>query len=96
MRFLERGRIVKLLPMLQTPQSCHWSVPTLLMPRPYWLSADDSPWCCWNDQQIVVLESTEICRACSMWKAREADAFTVGTIPAPGAMPFHEPEPIRS
>ena len=83
---------MKLLPMRQTPQNCHWSVPTLLMPRPYWFSADDDPWCCWNDRQIVVLTSTDICRTCPMWKPSERESSAVRSLPAAGAMPFREPE----
>jgi hypothetical protein len=51
-------------------QDCHWSVPTLLMPRPYWLSAWDDPWSCWNDRDIKVLPSTEGCQNCPMFRAR--------------------------
>ena len=75
----------------QTPQSCHWSVPTLFMPRPYWLLAADAPWCCWNDRQIIPLDSTEICLTCPMWKAREGQAGKADPVPRPGAMPFREP-----
>jgi hypothetical protein len=82
---------VKLLPMRHTPQSCQWSVPTLLMPRPYWLSASDAPWSCWNDRQIVVLSSTDICLTCPMWKPHEEDNGRIQTFPRQGAMPFREP-----
>lgn len=82
---------MKLLPMRHVPQSCHWSVPTLLMPRPYWLSAADDPWCCWNDRQIVVLSSTEICGTCPLWKPRNMDAGNIEAVPPQGAMPFREP-----
>ena len=85
------GGVVEPLPMRHTPQSCHWSVPTLLMPRPYWLSASDCPWCCWNDRQLLVLSTTEICRTCPMWKPRDADAGKLEPVPRPGAMPFREP-----
>ena len=53
-----------------TAHSCHWSVPTILMPRPYWLSASDASWCCWNNQDIWVLTSTEGCHVCPLWKPR--------------------------
>jgi hypothetical protein len=62
------------------------------MPRPYWYSADDAPWCCWNDRQIIVLTSTEICETCPVWKARQSEGPPIGPIPAPGAMPFREPQ----
>ena len=82
---------MKVLPIRQAPQSCNWSVPTLLMPRPYWFSASDSPWCCWNDRQILVLTSTEICLTCPLWKPRQADAGHIEAVPRQGAMPFQEP-----
>ena len=82
---------MKLLPILHTPQSCHWSVPTLLMPKPYWLSADDAPWCCWNDRQILVLDFTDFCRTCPIWKPREGEAGRVDAVPPLGAIPFREP-----
>jgi hypothetical protein len=84
---------VKVLPVRHTPWSCHWSVPTLLMPRPYWLSASDAPWSCWNDRQIVVLSSTDICGTCPLWRRREGHQGrgTVEAVPREGAMPFREP-----
>lgn len=82
---------MKLVPMHHTPQSCHWSVQTLLMPRPYWLSANDASWCCWNDRQIVVLDSTDVCRACQVWKPCDSDSGRLEPIPRQGAMPFREP-----
>ena len=51
-------------------QDCHWSVPTLLMPRPYWLSAWDDPWSCWNDRDIKVLQSTDGCQNCPLFRER--------------------------
>lgn len=75
----------------QEPQTCRWSVPTLLMPRPYWLSAEKALWCCWNDRQIVVLTSTDVCHTCPMWKSRGKAAERIDAIPAQGAMPFREP-----
>ena len=84
---------MKILPIRHTPPSCHWSVPTLLMPRPYWHSASDSPWSCWNDRQIVVLSSTDICRTCPLWKRREGPRGrgSVEPVPREGAMPFPTP-----
>jgi hypothetical protein len=55
-------------------QDCHWSVPTLLMPRPYWLSAWDDPWSCWNDRDVKVLPSTDGCQNCPMFRERAHDA----------------------
>ncbi len=51
-------------------QDCHWSVPTLLMPRPYWYSAWDAPWSCWNNRDVMVLQSTEICENCPLFRER--------------------------
>ena len=81
---------MKLLPMRHTPQSCHWSVPTLLMPRPYWLLAWDTPWTCWNDRAIWVLESTDTCANCPLWKPREMAYRQADAIPPHGAVPFDE------
>ena len=69
------------------PQSCHWSVPTLLMPKPYWLSASDCPWCCWNDQEIRVLDSTEFCRTCPVWEPRRARLQKTGPVAPEGSVP---------
>ena len=77
--------------MRHVTQTCQWSVPTLFMPGPYWMEAWDDPWCCWNDKQLLVLTSTEICETCPMWKAREEDPGKPQTIPMPGAMPFKMP-----
>ena len=82
---------MKRLPMRHVTQTCEWSVPTLFMPGPYWLAAWDDPWCCWNDKQLLVLPSTEICETCPMWKPREEEPGKDHPIPAPGAMPFRMP-----
>ena len=81
---------MKLLPMYQTPQSCHWSVPTLFMPRPYWLFAWDSPWSCWNDRAIWVLASTETCVKCPLWKPRGVGHGQADAVPPKGAVPLTE------
>ncbi|MFN8062505.1 MAG: hypothetical protein U0Q12_25360 [Vicinamibacterales bacterium] len=52
------------------PRTCHWSIPTLFMPSPYWTSAWDRPWTCWNALEVRVLESGATCRDCPLWKAR--------------------------
>ena len=82
--------MVKPLPVYHTPQSCHWSVLTILMPWPYWLSASDSPWCCWNDHDIWLLSTTETCRSCPLWKPRQASFGGVDALPPSGASPYHE------
>ena len=86
---------MQLLPMRHVPQTCHWSVPTLFMPAPYWLAAWDAPWCCWADRQLLVLGSTAICETCPLWRPREIEAGKVEAVPPRGAMPFRAPE-IRS
>jgi hypothetical protein len=79
------------LTLQHVPHTCHWSVPTLFMPRPYWLSATDADWCCWNDRQIVVLESSETCKSCPQWTARQFDVGLAAMSPRPGAMPLRLP-----
>ena len=81
---------MKLLPMRHAPQSCHWSVPTLFIPPPYWLSAWDSPWCCWNTRAIWILESTETCVQCPLWKSRDTGhGQAADAVPPQGAVPFN-------
>ncbi|HTR78503.1 MAG TPA: hypothetical protein VMH39_10345 [Gemmatimonadaceae bacterium] len=69
-------------------QDCHWSVPTLMMPRPYWLSAWDAPWSCWNERNATVLESTGACERCPFWRARQAGESAGREIPPAGAIPL--------
>ncbi len=71
-------------------QDCHWSVPTLLMPRPYWLSASDNLWSCWNSRDIRVLHSTDRCHTCPMWRQRAADDHAGHSLPPDGAVPCAE------
>jgi hypothetical protein len=40
------------------------------MPAPYWFLAWSTPWCCWNDHEIVALRSTDGCTDCPLWRAR--------------------------
>ena len=68
-------------------QDCHWSVPTLLMPRPYWFSAWDAPWSCWKEGRVTLLASTDGCRDCPLWRQRTAAQCADGTIPPEGAEP---------
>ena len=81
---------MKLLPMSHTPQSCHWSVPTLFMPRPYWLSAWDSPWTCWNDGAIWELTSTDRCLECPLWKPRDVGHGEADAVPPKGAVALND------
>jgi hypothetical protein len=69
-------------------QDCHWSVPTLLMPRPYWYSAWEAPWSCWNNHDIRVLDSTDVCENCPMWRPRAAHAGIGREVPPEGAVPY--------
>jgi hypothetical protein len=60
-----------------------------MMPWPYWTSASDRPWTCWNYRAIMILSSTEGCHRCPMWTARqvvhsESAIPPVGAIPLPG------------
>lgn len=71
-------------------QDCHWAVPTLLMPRPYWFSAWDDPWSCWNDQDVKVLESTDGCRNCPLWRQRITREGVGRTLPPEGAVRVDE------
>jgi len=66
--------------------TCHWSVPTMLMPWPYWMSAADRPWSCWNPHAIMILSSTEGCRKCPMWTPRRQLHGQPGTIPPEGGI----------
>jgi hypothetical protein len=70
-------------------QDCHWSVPTLLMPRPYWLAAWDDPWSCWNDRDVKVLQTTDACQNCPLFRERTVAHHVDG--PPRGAVPL---EPI--
>jgi hypothetical protein len=71
--------------MAQHVQDCHWGMPTLLTPRPYWYSAWDDPWSCWNDRDLRILHSTEVCRQCPFFREREAGE-TAETVPPRGAI----------
>ena len=72
----------------QSTHSCHWSVPTLLMPWPYWLSAWDDPWSCWNGGDIWLLTSTDRCRSCPLWQPRRVDHGHPDAVPPAGAIPL--------
>ena len=65
---------------------CHWSVPTLLMPRPFWYDAGDSMWSCWNDREIRILSSTTECETCPLWKPREPEQAHDASIRPSGAV----------
>lgn len=46
-------------------QRCRWAEPTLFLPNPYWLAAEDSPWSCGIDPEPRPIEDTEACRTCA-------------------------------
>jgi hypothetical protein len=73
--------------MAQQVQDCHWSVPTLLMPRPYWLSAWDAPWSCWNEREMKVLATTDACQNCPGWRERVMEPASGRDVPPAGAVP---------
>jgi len=72
--------------MPHNPQNCHWSVLTLLMPPPYWLSATDAPWCCWNDRGVAPLASTAVCEHCPLWQPRRVEHGASAALPPAGAV----------
>lgn len=78
------------LPMRSEPShtthACHWSVPTLFMPSPYWLFAWETPWCCWNEHEIVVLSTTDGCAECPLWKPRDGPQDLKGALRPEGAV----------
>jgi hypothetical protein len=82
---------MKLLPVSREGHSahtCHWSVPTLLMPKPYWLSAWKSPWCCWNSEEALILTTTDGCPRCPLWEARRVSHDHPDAIPPVGSVPL--------
>jgi hypothetical protein len=56
------------------------------MPRPYWYSAWDDPWSCWNDRDIKVLPSTNGCQQCPMFRQRAIPHADACAIPPRGAI----------
>ena len=70
--------------MDQHVRNCMWAVPTLLMPRPYWLEAADAPWSCWTEGHVSVLQTTDVCGNCPKWRQRTAVHVAV---PPEGAEP---------
>ena len=47
--------------------NCKWARPTIEVPSPVWLDAEQSPWTCVRTGTPIVLDSTEPCAACSHW-----------------------------
>jgi hypothetical protein len=51
-------------------QLCRWTKPTLLLPFPFWLDSESSPWSCLRDGPPRPLETTAVCRTCPRWETR--------------------------
>jgi len=79
----------------QSAHNCHWSVPTLFMPAPYWVFAWSTPWCCWNDHEIIALRSTEGCVDCRLWRARQGPPGAEAGVRPDGAVPPPDPASAR-
>jgi hypothetical protein len=58
---------------LHAAATCRWAEPTLLLARPLWLEAWDTPWTCRRDDAPRPLESTESCVDCPRWEGRRPD-----------------------
>ena len=46
---------------------------TLFLPYPYWIAAEQDPWCCLRDPVPRPLESTDECRTCLRWEQKTND-----------------------
>ncbi len=44
--------------------SCRWARPTLFLPYPLWLEAENTPWTCVRPMPPKLLETTDVCRTC--------------------------------
>ena len=53
--------------------SCRWAIPTVFLPPPLWLSAEDCPWTCILTGVPHVLRTTERCRSCPQWEPYVAE-----------------------
>ena len=50
--------------------TCRWARPTLSLPYPAWLEAEDRPWACLRPAGRGPLDSTEICETCPNWQPK--------------------------
>jgi hypothetical protein len=50
--------------------NCRWARPTVRLPYPYWLNAEELPWACLRDPEPHLLEDAERCRDCPRWDPR--------------------------
>jgi hypothetical protein len=48
--------------------NCRWAMPTLFVPFPIWLEAQDSAWTCARDPDPRPLLTTELCQSCLRWE----------------------------
>jgi hypothetical protein len=60
--------------------TCQWATPTLSLPYPLWLTAEESPWSCTRTADARPLELTDACATCPKWAAAP-------TAPRAGARP---------
>jgi hypothetical protein len=58
------------------PVSCHWLMPTRILPHPYSFEARVRNWSCLRDGSPRPLDSTELCQCatCPRWEPRTFDA----------------------
>lgn len=54
--------------------TCRWATPTLSLPYPLWLAAEDTPWSCTRLPDPRPLESTDACATCPHWTEAPAAA----------------------
>ena len=50
-------------------EPCRWIGPTLFLPYPYWIAAEQEPWSCLRDAEPRPLATTEDCRGCRRWES---------------------------
>jgi len=51
-------------------ENCRWARPTIRLPYPYWVEAEDTPWSCLHDQEPFPLENTDTCKGCPRWEPK--------------------------
>lgn len=59
-------------------ETCRWARPTVRLPYPLWLDAEDKPWSCLRDPEPKSLEDTEVCKGCPRWDSKH---LTVSPFP---------------
>jgi hypothetical protein len=55
----------------QQAGNCRWAMPTLFVPFPIWLEAEDFAWTCTRDAEPHPLLTTEPCENCPRWEEDE-------------------------